>query len=159
MAELGSLSLYGVVALALYAGVMCGVGALRQRESWVRSGERAVHAAFGLLVLAFALLEWALINDRFDLKFVSKISAVEQPLVFKLAIWGGQEGSLLLWASMLGAMASLVVIQNRNRNRERPRSEDGHGKEPGQRLKHRDIHHQCHAAGEHKPAIVAQQRR
>ena len=119
MPELGSLSLYGVVALAAYALLSSALGALRKREHWIRSAERAVHAAFGLLVLAFALLEWALVADRFDLKFVSKISAVEQPLVFKLAIWGGQEGSLLLWASMLGAMASLVVLQNRNRNRDR----------------------------------------
>ena len=118
MPELGSLSLYGVVMLSLYAAVMCAAGAIKGRETWIRSGERAGHAVFGLLVLAFVLLEWALVTDRFDIEFVAKISAVEQPLLFKLAIWGGQEGSLLLWAFMLGAMASLVVYQNRQRNRD-----------------------------------------
>ena len=34
-----------------------------------------------------------------------------------MALWGGQAGSLLLWAWMLGLMSFLAVYQNRKRNR------------------------------------------
>src|SRR5215831_6922049 len=93
------------------------IGGLRDRPQWVRTSERAVIAVFALLVLAMLGVEAALVGDRFDLAFVAQISAREQPLPFKLALWGGQAGSLLLWTFMLGLMSFLVVLQNRHRNR------------------------------------------
>jgi cytochrome c-type biogenesis protein CcmF len=117
LVTLGGLALPLAVFFAFYAGVIAAVGALRNRPEFVRSAERAVIAVFALLVLAMIGVEAALIGDRFDLAFVAQISAREQPLIFKLALWGGQAGSLLLWTFMLGLMSFLVVLQNRRRNR------------------------------------------
>ena len=117
LVTLGGLALPLAVFFALYAGVIAVVGALRGRPELVHSAERAVIAVFALLVLAMLGVEAALVGDRFDLAFVAQISAREQPLVFKLALWGGQAGSLLLWTFMLGLMSFLVVLQNRRRNR------------------------------------------
>jgi cytochrome c-type biogenesis protein CcmF len=45
-------------------------------------------------------------------------SSVNQPLPYKIgALWGGQAGSLLLWAFILSCMSSIVVLTNRNKNR------------------------------------------
>ena len=117
MIELGHLSLIAVLPFAAYACLAAAAGALRARPDWVRSAERAVLAVFALLLLALVGLEWALLTDRFDLGFVARVSSVEQPWPFKMALWGGQEGSLLLWALVLGGLSALVVWQNRERNR------------------------------------------
>jgi cytochrome c-type biogenesis protein CcmF len=117
LVTLGELALPLAVFFALYAGVAAVIGALRAQPALVRSAERAVIAVFALLVLAMLGVEAALVGDRFDLAFVQQISSREQPLIFKLALWGGQAGSLLLWTFMLGLMSFLVVMQNRHRNR------------------------------------------
>ncbi len=117
MIELGRLALIGVVGFAAYACAAAAWGARTGRPEWVRSGERAVYAVLALILLAMAGLESALLGDRFDLSFVARVSSVEQPWQFKLALWGGQEGSLLLWAFVLAAMSALAVYQNRERNR------------------------------------------
>jgi cytochrome c-type biogenesis protein CcmF len=117
LVALGGLSLYLAVFFALYCGV-CGVLAgVRRSPDLTRSAERGVIAVFMLLSLAMIGLEAALLGDRFDLAFVAQISTREQPWMFKLALWGGQAGSLLLWTWMLGLMSFLVVMQNRRRNR------------------------------------------
>ena len=117
LVTLGGLALPLSVFFAVYAGAAAAFGALRGQPAWVRSAERAVIAVFALLVLAMLGVEAALVGDRFDLAFVAQISAREQPLPFKLALWGGQAGSLLLWTFMLGLMSFIVVLQNRQRNR------------------------------------------
>jgi len=117
MTELGAHALLLVPFAAIWAGGISAAGALRGREAWVRSGERGVYAVFGLLTLAMIGLEVALVTDRFDIAFVAQISVREQPTLFKLALWGGHDGSLLLWAWMLAGMSALAVWQNRNRNR------------------------------------------
>ena len=117
MVSLGEYSLYLTVPFALFSIAAAAYGSLRERPEWVRSAERGVLATFVLLCLAMIGLEAALVGDRFDLAFVYSISSREQPLIFKLALWGGHDGSLLLWGWMLGGMSALVVLQNRQRNR------------------------------------------
>jgi cytochrome c-type biogenesis protein CcmF len=118
MVELGAYALYLALFFAAW-GIGAGAfGGWRGRPDWVRSAERAVYAAFALLSLAIVGVEFALLGDRFDLAFVTQVSSREQPWGFKLAaLWGGQAGSLLLWAWMLSGFSALAVFQNRARNR------------------------------------------
>ena len=118
LVELGSLALYASLAFAAYAAGAAVRAARGGGEPWLRSAERSVGAAFALLSLALVGLAAALLGDRFDLLFVQQNSSREQPWPFKLALWGGQAGSLLLWSWMLGLMSALAVWQNRRRNRE-----------------------------------------
>jgi cytochrome c-type biogenesis protein CcmF len=118
MIELGSYALYLVLVFGGYAAVAAVAGGLKGRPDLVRSAERGVHAAFALLCIAALGVEAALLGDRFDLAFIAQNSSREQPWPFKMtALWGGQAGSLLLWALMLGGYSSLAVWQNRDRNR------------------------------------------
>jgi cytochrome c-type biogenesis protein CcmF len=118
MVELGRYALYLLPVFSAYAIGAAIFGALTQRPLVVKSAERAVHASFALLLVTAAGLAVAMIGDRFDLAFVAATSSREQPWPFKLAIWGGQEGSLVLWAGILAGFASIAVFQNRARNRE-----------------------------------------
>ena len=106
-----------MLGFAVWAILACSFGALRKRASWVASGERAVYAVLALTILAAVCLAAALLTDRFDIAFIAKVSSREQPWPFKLALWGGQEGSLLLWALMLAGMCAATVLQNRTSNR------------------------------------------
>ncbi len=106
-----------MLGFAVWAILACSFGALRKRASWVASGERAVYAVLALTILAAICLAAALLTDRFDIAFIAKVSSREQPWPFKLALWGGQEGSLLLWALMLAGMCAATVLQNRTSNR------------------------------------------
>jgi cytochrome c-type biogenesis protein CcmF len=117
LVALGGLSLYLAVFFALYVGVVGVLAGLRRNPALLSSAERGVIAVFALLSLSMIGLEAALLGDRFDLAFVAQISTREQPWIFKIALWGGQAGSLLLWTWMLGLMSFLVVVQNRRRNR------------------------------------------
>jgi cytochrome c-type biogenesis protein CcmF len=118
MIELGNHALYLTLALCLWSVVAAVAGARRGREDLVRSSERGAYGVFALVSLAMLALEWALLSDRFELAFVAQNSSREQPWPFKLtALWGGQAGSLLLWAWVQTLFAAVVVRQNRARNR------------------------------------------
>jgi cytochrome c-type biogenesis protein CcmF len=118
MIEIGTYALYLLLVFAGYATVAALASAQLGRPDLLRSAERAVYASLGLLLIAVAGLETALLTDRFDLAYVAANSSREQPIVFKVtALWGGQAGSLLLWALVLGAFSALAVWQNRARNR------------------------------------------
>ena len=117
LVTLGEYSLFLALFFAAYAMAAALISVAKGAPQWLRSAERSVVALFVLLSLSMLGLEAALIGDRFDLAFVAQISTREQPWLFKLALWGGHDGSLLLWAWMLGLMSFLVVRQNRDRNR------------------------------------------
>ena len=117
MVELGRYALYLLPLFSAYAIGAAIFGALTKRPLVVKSAERAVYACVALLAVTFAGIAAALIGDRFDLAFVATHSSREQAWPFKLAIWGGQEGSLVLWATILAAFSSVAVFTNRDRNR------------------------------------------
>ena len=118
MVEVGRYALYLLLGFCLYSIGMAMYGALARRPLAVKSAERGTYACFGLLCLIVVALWAAMLGDRFDISFVNSTSSREQPWPFKLAIWGGQAGSLLLWAWMLGLMSALATFQNRARSRD-----------------------------------------
>ena len=114
----GHIALHLTLLSAVYSAGAAAFGALRGRPEWIRSAERGVYAVLALLTLALLGVEAALLGDRFDLAFVAQNSSREQAAIYKLpALWGGQAGSLLLWAWMLSLLSALVIFQNRARNR------------------------------------------
>ncbi len=63
---------------------------------------------------ASAALMLAMVNDQFQFQYVSSYSEKALPLGYKLAaFWAGQEGSLLLWAWLLGAMSAAAAYIHR----------------------------------------------
>ncbi|MEE8314589.1 MAG: heme lyase CcmF/NrfE family subunit [Myxococcota bacterium] len=114
---LGEYSLFLALFFCVYAAVAAVISVARDAPHWLRSAERGVIAVFALLSMSMIGLWAALLGDRFDLAFVAQISAREQPWLFKMALWGGQDGSMLLWTWMLALMSFLVIRQNRDRNR------------------------------------------
>jgi cytochrome c-type biogenesis protein CcmF len=66
--------------------------------------------ALGGLVGAFAVLEVALVTNDFSVKFVAEHHSRAMPLLFTMTgAWAGLEGSLLLWATVIGGYLAVVA--------------------------------------------------
>jgi cytochrome c-type biogenesis protein CcmF len=115
----GSACLIIALASAVYGVAASLYGARTGRREWVASGRRAVYAMAGSLVIAFAILESAFLRSDFTFQVVSTHSSTTTPAFYRAtALWSSQEGSLLLWATLLGVWSGLVLFFTRRRLRE-----------------------------------------
>ncbi len=119
MNELGALSLRLAFLVSLYAFGAALWGAYRRRRSFVLSARSATYASCALVSVATFVLWRALVVRDFSLLYVAEYSSRDLPTGYAItALWGGQTGSLLLWAWILALCAALAQWQNRERNRE-----------------------------------------
>src|SRR5579884_210966 len=119
MAVVGRALLILGLASAVYGIAASLYGARSGRREWVDSGRRSVYALAGLMTLAFAILEWAFLNNKFAFNVVAQHSSTTTPTFYKLAAaWSSQEGSLLLWVFLLSVWSSLILFLTRKRVRE-----------------------------------------
>src|SRR3989304_9748124 len=119
MNAIGEFSLFLSLAVAAYAPGAAGLGWRIQRGEWIRSAENALHALLGLLSISTAGLIYALVTHDFSLAYVVNYSNRTQSMAYTVsALYGGNDGSLLFWAWMLGLFAAIVVVQNRHRHRD-----------------------------------------
>jgi len=119
MENLGTLAILLAFCFAIYAVIGSVAGKLGRRPFLVLSAERAVYCVWALLTVAASLLVYSLIAGDFRLSYVAEHSNKSMELPYKFASWwGGQEGSLLLWAWLLSTYTSVLVFQNRRKFRE-----------------------------------------
>jgi cytochrome c-type biogenesis protein CcmF len=94
----------------LYGVFATGWGLHKRAPRWIQSAKHATYAVPTLLGTALLLLLGAFISDDFEIRYVAEHSSRALPLYLKVsAIWGGQEGSLLLWVFLQGLFAALAV--------------------------------------------------
>jgi len=118
MENIGALAIMLAFCLAIYSVVASLVGAWKKKPFLIASGERAVIAVFGLIVIATGILIYALVNSDFRYAYVAAHSNRDMPFYYKISSWwGGQEGSLLLWNFLLAAYGFVVVLQNKKKHR------------------------------------------
>ncbi len=119
MENVGSLAILFAFCFAVYAVIASIAGKLARRPFLILSAERAVYCVWGLLTVAASLLVYSLIAGDFRLAYVASHSNKSMDTAYKFASWwGGQEGSLLLWAWLLSTYSSILVFQNRRKFRD-----------------------------------------
>jgi cytochrome c-type biogenesis protein CcmF len=119
VAGVGSACLAIGLVTALYAVGASVRGALTGRREWVTSGRRAIYCLAALCVGAFAILEAAFLRSDFSYALVAEGSSTDTPTFYKVtAVWATQDGSLLLWATLLALFASAVLFLTRRSLRE-----------------------------------------
>jgi cytochrome c-type biogenesis protein CcmF len=102
-------------AFGIIAGIIAGRS---ERADWSRVAERSVYIVFGALSLGMLALFYALATNDFSLAYVARHSARSMELRYRLgAAWGGQQGSLMLWAWLLMGFGGTAVWSNRVINR------------------------------------------
>jgi cytochrome c-type biogenesis protein CcmF len=114
VADVGSACLAIALLTALYAVGASVYGARSGKREWVTSGRRAIYCLAGLCVTAFAILESAFLRSDFSYALVAEASSTDTPTFYKVtALWATQDGSLLLWATLLSLFASASLFLTR----------------------------------------------
>ena len=112
--ELGNFALILALLVALVQGTLPLIGAQRGNAAWVALARPAAYVLFLLVAIAFACLSAAFVANDFSVLYVAEHSNSKLPLIYRLsAVWGGHEGSLLLWVLMLSlwGMAVAAVLE------------------------------------------------
>ncbi|NOX43038.1 MAG: heme lyase CcmF/NrfE family subunit [Gammaproteobacteria bacterium] len=113
--EIGHFALIIALCIAMTQGVLSIAGAARDDHSWMAMSRPGAQAQFMFIALAFACLAYAFLNDDFSVTYVATNSNSLMPVQYKFAgIWGGHEGSLLLWMLMLSGWGYAVSIFSKN---------------------------------------------
>jgi cytochrome c-type biogenesis protein CcmF len=114
VAGVGSACLTIGLFTALYAVGSSLYGARSARRAWVDSGRRAVYCLAALCVGAFAILESAFLRSDFSYALVAEGSSTSTPTFYKVtAVWATQDGSLLLWVTLLAIFSGAVLFLTR----------------------------------------------
>ena len=112
--ELGHFALLLSLFVALTMGILPLVGAQRNQPQWVAVARPATALAFLLIAFSFVCLTWAFYTNDFTVQYVAAHSNTQLPTMYRLsAVWGGHEGSLLLWVLMLAGWAMAVALFSR----------------------------------------------
>jgi cytochrome c-type biogenesis protein CcmF len=108
--ELGHFSLIIALFLAMSLGVLPLLGAARNNPVFMSLARPLAFGQFVFIVLAFATLANAFLHNDFSVLYVAEHSNSQLPLQYRFAaIWGGHEGSLLLWVTMLSIWTAAVA--------------------------------------------------
>jgi len=108
--EIGHFSVVVELVLSVL-GIGSSIAALRARNpDWVRVGRISVTLIFALLFIGMASLVYSFIVRDFSVAYVANNSNSKLPFFYTIsAVWGGHEGSLLLWVFILSAFSTLAV--------------------------------------------------
>src|ERR1700690_4366979 len=124
MAAFGSFALLIALALAAY-NLLAGAVALRliatgqpaaiSPERLADTARRAGIAGFVAVTMAAFALVWSVFTNDFSITYILEHSNRALPGAYKFsALWSGQEGSLLLWAWLLGIYGFVLRLTHKN---------------------------------------------
>ncbi|HEY5635873.1 MAG TPA: heme lyase CcmF/NrfE family subunit [Burkholderiales bacterium] len=112
--ELGHFALILAMTLAIAQGTLPIIGAARGNTAWMALARPAAQGQFVFVAIAFAALTWAFVVNDFSVAYVANHSNSRLPLEFRISgVWGGHEGSLLLWVLMLNIWMVAVSFFSR----------------------------------------------
>ncbi len=114
IAEFGHFTLILTLLVAGAQGALTLPGAANGNPAWIAFARPAARIQFALVSLAFLSLTWAFITKDFSVAYVAENSNSRLPLFYRIAaVWGGHEGSLLLWVLMQTGWACAVSMLSR----------------------------------------------
>jgi cytochrome c-type biogenesis protein CcmF len=114
IAELGHFALILALCVAAVLGTLPLLGAHHGRREWVVLARPAAQVFFLLVAASFATLAWSFYINDFSIAYVAAHSNSLLPTMYRLAaVWGGHEGSLLLWMLMLAGWTFAVAQLSR----------------------------------------------
>ncbi|MFJ3485879.1 heme lyase CcmF/NrfE family subunit [Pseudomonas sp. NPDC090202] len=112
--ELGHLAMILALCFALVQAVVPLLGAWRGDVLWMSLARPAAWGQFAFLLFAFGCLTYGFMTDDFSVTYIAENSNSALPWYYKFsAVWGAHEGSLLLWALILGGWTFAVSVFSR----------------------------------------------
>jgi cytochrome c-type biogenesis protein CcmF len=118
MTLLGHLSLWLAFLVGLWGAITGFVGGSQRRADLQQSARHATFALCVALVLAVIALEVAIFRHDFSVAYVAGRTSRNLPTFYLWsALYSGQEGSLLFWATVLSLFGALTQILTGRRHR------------------------------------------
>jgi cytochrome c-type biogenesis protein CcmF len=112
--EIGHFALILAACVALVQGILPLAGTINDNQRWQALAKPAATLQFLLIAFSFAVLAHGALTDDFSIKYIAGHSNSLLPTQYKFAsVWGGHEGSLLLWMLMLSGWTLAVAIFSR----------------------------------------------
>src|SRR5213592_2624760 len=119
MTVLGNLCLWLAFLVGIWGALAGFVGGLRGQPELQHSARHAVFAMCAALLVAVFSLEWALFQHDFNVEYVAAYTSRNLPVFYTWsALYAGQKGSLLFWATVLSLFGSLAMAFTARRHRE-----------------------------------------
>ncbi len=112
--ELGQMALAFALMVSLALGILGMAGPQWRIPLWCRMARPLTLTLFVLMMAAFTSLTVSFVVNDFSVAYVAQHSNTQLPLQYRFgAVWGGHEGSLLLWVVILSGWAAAVAIFSR----------------------------------------------
>ncbi len=115
-AALGHAGLLLMLAASVF-GALSVVYGIRQHDGrLLRQAPIYAFLAFAGIALSVIMMQRALAIRDFSLAYVQQVGSADTPLLYNIAaMWSALEGSILLWAFILGAFTAAVAWRFRKR--------------------------------------------
>ena len=108
--ELGHFALIIALAFAICLSVVPMVGVYSNNAKLVSYAKPLTFGMFIFTAISLVILGYSFVLDDFSVKYIASHSNSHLPYYFKIsAVWGGHEGSLLLWVFSLTAWTMAVA--------------------------------------------------
>ncbi|MDG1180486.1 MAG: heme lyase CcmF/NrfE family subunit [Gammaproteobacteria bacterium] len=113
--ELGHFALILALCLCVLLGTFPLYGAATGNVRYMGLARPLVAGVFVFIGLAYVLLTYSFAIDDFSVTYIQQHSNTLLPFRYKLtAVWGGHEGSFLLWTFMLAGWMLAVAVFSRS---------------------------------------------
>ena len=113
--EIGNFALIVALFLSLIQGVLPIVGAARNDPVMMGTARTLAVGQFIIVAVAFGCLVQSFVGNDFSVMYVAEHSNSQLPIQYRIAaIWGGHEGSLLLWTFILTVWTVAVATFSRH---------------------------------------------
>ncbi len=113
--DIGHLALLSAFVLSL-VGLGAGIfGARSSRRSWREVSSRALVSTGAFALISLVSLAVAFLQHDYHYAYVWRTSNnAMHPVYLISAVWGGMDGSMLLWASLMSFYGALVALRMRS---------------------------------------------
>ena len=112
--ELGNFAIILTLCIALVQSTLPLIGAARGNAALMAVARPAAQGQLLFVAFAFGCLTYAFVTNDFSVTYVAQHSNSRLPLEFRVAgVWGGHEGSLLLWTLILAMWMFAVSVFSR----------------------------------------------
>jgi cytochrome c-type biogenesis protein CcmF len=113
--SIGELALIIAFLLAIIQGTLPLIGVWKNKKSLINLAVPTARTQSALVALAFFILGYSFYVNDFSVLYVASTSNSHLPTMYRLAaVWGGHEGSMLLWVTILAVWTIAVTMFAKN---------------------------------------------
>lgn len=112
---MGELALILAFFVAIVQGTLPLVGVWKNKSGLIKLAVPTARVQSVLILFSFVMLTYSFYANDFSVLYVASTSNSNLPLMYRLAaVWGGHEGSMLLWVSILSLWTIAVTLFAKN---------------------------------------------